>query len=70
MYDKEPQVFTVNKNDAQYLDDFQINKAKYWFQKFIGKFFFSFSYNSTFFFSLSQIFTTMASYLGVISNFN
>jgi hypothetical protein len=42
MYDKEPQVFTVNKNDAQYLDHFQINKAKYWFQKFIGKILFSF----------------------------
>lgn len=35
MYDRDPKVFTVNKNDAQYLDQFQINKAKYWFHKFI-----------------------------------
>ena len=43
MYDRVHPVFTINKNDAQFLDQFQINKAKYWFQKFIGKFFLYFN---------------------------
>jgi hypothetical protein len=34
MYDKA--LFVIEKNDAKYLDRVQVNKARYWFKKFIG----------------------------------
>ena len=39
MHDKAFSLFKVEKHDGQYLNSLQVNKSKYWFQKFIGKLF-------------------------------